>query len=87
MKLEHRTDITAFYDVANVTNNDLEFISFLLQLLKLKSNITTVRNLENLKVSKYENDFNILLDTLRTETIKDLKKIYDLQKATNGNEH
>lgn len=86
MKLEHRTDITAFYDVANVTNNDLEFISFLLQLLKLKSNITTLKNLENLKVAKYENDFNFLLDNLRTGTIQDLKKIYDLQRATNGNE-
>ncbi len=85
--MNFRSDIDSFYDFANITNNDLEFISFLLQLLKLKSNITTIKNLENLKVAKYENDFNFLLDNLRTETIKDLKKIYDLQKAINGNEH
>ena len=87
MKLEHRTDITAFYDFSNCCNDDLEFITILLQLPKLKPNKTTLNKLEKLQVKDYEKEFNFLLDNLRTPTIKNLYSIYQLnQGATNGND-
>ncbi|MFY4743840.1 hypothetical protein ACOTVT_10130 [Aliarcobacter butzleri] len=87
MKLELRTDIQAYYDFSNCCNDDLEFITILLQLPKLKPNKTTLNNLENLRVSKYENDFNFLLDNLQITTIKNLYSIYQLnQGLTDGNE-
>ena len=87
MKLEHRTDITAYYDLANCCYDDLEFISILLQIPKLKPNRTIINNLENLRVSKYENEFDFLLDNLQMNTIKNLYSIYQLtQGLTDGND-
>ncbi len=87
MKLEHRTDITAYYDLANCCNDDINFIAFLIYLLKYKPILKVKRDLEDLKLSRYENDFNFLLDNLTTGTIKNLQSIYELtQGATNGNE-
>jgi hypothetical protein len=87
MHLKIKSDITAFYDLSNCCNDDLEFISILLQILKLKPNRTIINNLENLRVSKYENDFNFLLDELKTGTIKNLYSIYEItQGLTDGND-
>jgi hypothetical protein len=87
MHLKIKSDITAFYDFANCCNDDLDFISILLQIPKLKPNRTIINNLENLRVSKYENDFNFLLDNLQMNTIMNLNSIYQLnQGLTDGNE-
>ena len=88
MKLEHRTDITAYYDLANCCYDDLEFISILLQIPKLKPNRTIINNLEKLATSKYESAFNFLLDELKTGTIKNLYSIYEITQGaiTDGNE-
>lgn len=46
-----------------------------------------INNLEKLKVERYENDFNFLLDNLQMNTIKNLYSIYQItQGATDGNE-
>lgn len=87
MHLKIKSDITAFYDLSNCCNDDLEFISILLQIPKLKPNRTIINNLENLRVSKYENEFDFLLDNLQMNTIKNLHSIYQLnQGLTDGNE-
>lgn len=87
MKLELRTDITAYYDLSNCCNDNINFIAFLIYLLKYKPILKVKRDLEDLKLSRYENDFNFLLDNLTTGTIKNLQSIYELtQGATNGNE-
>ena len=87
MKLENRTDITAFYDFSNCCNDDLEFITILLQLPKLKPNKTILNKLEKLQVIGYEKEFDFLLDNLQITTIKNLYSIYQLnQGATNGND-
>ena len=87
MKLEHRTDITAFYDFSNCCNDNLEFITILLQLPKLKPNKTILNKLEKLQVIGYEKEFDFLLDNLQITTIKNLYSIYQLnQGATNGND-
>lgn len=87
MKLELRTDITTFYDFSNCCNDNLEFITILLQLPKLKPNKTTLNKLEKLQVAGYEKEFNFLLDNLQITTIKNLYSIYQLnQGATNGND-
>ena len=87
MKLENRTDIQAYYDFSNCCNDDLEFITILLQLPKLKPSRTILNRLEKLQVKDYEKEFDFLLDNLQITTIKNLYSIYQLnQGATNGNE-
>ncbi len=87
MHLKLKSDITAYYDLANCCSDNLEFISILVQIPKLKQNRTIINNLEKLRVSKYENDFNFLLDNLQMNTIKNLYSIYQItQGATDGNE-
>ena len=87
MKLENRTDIQAYYDFSNCCNDDLEFITILLQLPKLKPNKTTLNKLEKLQVKDYEKEFDFLLDNLQITTIKNLYSIFQLnQGVTNGNE-
>lgn len=80
MKLENRTDIQAYYDFANCCNNDIHFISFLLQLLEMKQIKRITDNLENLRVAKYEKDFDFLLDNLQINTIKNLHSIYQMKQ-------
>ena len=86
MKLENRTDIQAYYDFSNCCNDDLEFITILLQLPKLKPNKTTLNKLEKLQVKDYEKVFNLLLDNLQITTIKNLYSIYQSKEAINGND-
>ena len=87
MHLKIKSDITAFYNFSNCCNDDLDFISILLQIPKIKPNRTMINNLEKLRVEKYENDFNFLLDNLQMNTIKNLYSIYQItQGATDGNE-
>ena len=86
MKLENRTDIQAYYDFSNCCNDDLEFITILLQLPKLKPNKTTLNKLEKLQVKDYEKEFDFLLDNLQVATIKNLYSIYqsNLEEVKNG---
>lgn len=84
MKLELRTDIQAYYDFSNCCNDNLEFITILLQLPKLKPNKTILNKLEKLQVIGYEKEFNFLLDNLQITTIKNLYSIYQLKEVING---
>lgn len=84
MKLEDRTDIQAFYNFSNCCNDDLEFITILLQIPKLKTNKTILNKLEKLQVKGYEKEFDFLLDNLQITTIKNLYSIYQLKEVTNG---
>ena len=86
MKLENRTDIQAYYDFSNCCNDNLAFITILLQLLKLKPHKTTLNKLEKLQVKDYEKVFNLLLDNLQITTIKNLYSIYQSKEAINGND-
>ena len=86
MKLQNRTDIQAYYDFSNCCNDDLEFITFLLQLLKLKPHKTTLNKLEKLQVKDYEKEFDFLLDNLQITTIKNLYSIYQSKEVINGND-
>ncbi len=85
MKLENRTDITAFYDFSNCCNDDLEFVAILLQLTKLKPNPKTLNKLENLQVKGYETEFIFLLDNLQINTIKNLYSIYKIGVINENN--
>ena len=84
MKLENRTDIQAYYDFSNCCNDNLEFITILLQLQKLKPHKTTLNKLEKLQVKDYEKEFNFLLDNLQIATIKNLHSIYQSKEVING---
>ena len=84
MKLENRTDIQAYYDFSNCCNNNLEFITILLQLLKLKPHKTTLNELEKLQVKDYEKEFDFLLDNLQIATITNLYSIYQSKEVING---
>ena len=84
MKLENRTDIQAYYDFSNCCNDNLEFITILLQLQKLKPHKTTLNKLEKLQVKDYEKEFNFLLDNLQIATIKNLYSIYQSKEVING---
>ena len=84
MNLEHRTDIQVFYDFSNCCNDDINFISILLQFMKMKPLKKINDDLEILKVAKYENDFNFLLDNLQITTIKNLYSIYEMKQGVNN---
>ena len=84
MKLENRTDIQAYYDFSNCCNDNLAFITILLQLLKLKPHKTTLNKLEKLQVKDYEKEFNFLLDNLQISTIQNLYSIYQSKEVKNG---
>ena len=84
MKLENRKDIQAYYDFSNCCNDDLEFITILLQLLKLKPHKTTLNKLEKLQVKDYEKEFDFLLDNLQIATITNLYSIYQSKEVING---
>ena len=86
MKLKIKSDITAFYDFSNCCNDNLEFITILLQLLKLKPRKIILNKLEKLQVKDYEKEFNFLLDNLHITTVKNLYSIYqsDLEEVKNG---
>ena len=86
MKLENRKDIQAYYDFSNCCNDDLEFITILLQLPKLKPNKTILNKLEKLQVKDYEKEFDFLLDNLQITTVKNLYSIYksNLEEVKNG---
>ena len=86
MKLENRTDIQAYYDFSNCCNDDLEFITILLQISKLKPNRTILNKLEKLQVKDYEKEFDFLLDNLQITTIKNLYSIYQSKEVINGND-
>lgn len=87
MKLEHRTDIQSYYDLASVSNNDINFIAFLLYILKYKPTVKVINDLENLKTFKYEQKFDFILDNFKTGTLRNLYDIYQItQGATDGND-
>ena len=84
MKLELRTDIQAYYDFSNCCNDNLEFITILLQLQKLKPSRTILNKLEKLQVKEYEKEFDFLLDNLQIATITNLYSIYQSKEVING---
>lgn len=88
MKLEHRTDIQSYYDLANCCNYDINFVAFLLYLLRYKPTVKIISDLERLRVEKYEDDFNLLLNELKTGTIKNLYSIFEITQGatTDGND-
>ena len=86
MKLENRTDIQAYYDFSNCCNDNLEFITILLQISKLKPSKTTLNKLEKLQVKDYEKEFDFLLDNLQIATITNLYSIYQSKEVINGND-
>ena len=84
MHLKIKSDITAFYNFSNCCNDDLEFITILLQISKLKPNRTILNKLEKLQVKDYEKEFDFLLDNLQITTIKNLYSIYQSKEVING---
>ena len=87
MNLDRRTDIQAYYDLGNCCNNDLAFVCKLLQFVEHKPKSIITLDLELLRVSKYEDNLNYLLDNLKTGTINNLYEIYKARhEVTNGNE-
>ena len=86
MHLKIKSDIIVFYDFSNCCNDDLEFITILLQLLKLKPSKTTLNKLEKLQVKDYKKEFDFLLDNLQITTIKNLYSSYQSKEVINGND-
>ena len=87
MNLDRRTDIQAYYDLSNCCNNDLAFVCKLLQFVEHKPKSVITQDLEYLRVARYEDNFNYLLDNLKTGTIKNLYEIYTARlEVTNGND-
>ena len=83
MQLEHRTDIQALYDLSSLCNDDLEVVAVLLLLPKIKPTKKILEDLTMLRVKRYENDINYLMDNLTTGTIKNLCHIYQDKKVIN----
>ncbi len=82
MKLEHRTDITAYYDLANCCYDDLEFISIIEEFepygLENERPIFKVSNAKLIKTDLIGKDKNHLKLTLNSDGfIFEALKFYD----------
>lgn len=69
-------DINNYYGVSNIVNDDIETVAFLIQILRLKPNDRIVCNLENLRLDKYSQELDLLLD-IKTGTLKELQQIFN----------
>ena len=85
MNLDRRTDIQAYYDLSNCCNNDLAFVCKLLQFVEHKPKSIITLDFELLRVSKYEDNLNYLLDNLKTGTINTYPLIERIRISEMGN--
>lgn len=78
--MSRNKSIQEYYDLCNCCLDNVEFVAFLIQMINLKPLAKVTKSLEDLKLTKYENDITLILDNLTITTIRDLQKIYKIKK-------
>ena len=63
--------IDKYYSVSAVIDDDIEVLSLLLKIMKLKSDTKILNKLENLKVDEFAKEFNILYNDISNRSLKD----------------
>ena len=75
-----RTEINDFYDLSNCCNDDVEIVALLLLILDLKPTQKMINELVSFKLTKYNDDINLILDNLTIRTIREIIKVRELKK-------
>ena len=66
-------NIEKYYFLSELTNDDIEAVAVLIELITIKPKVRIVNDLEKLNLSKYGDTLEKLLD-LKVSTIKDISK-------------
>jgi len=72
--------LETLYQLSYICNDNLPIVAFFLSVISDKTPNKIINDLENMRVKKYEDDLNYLLDNLKIGTIKNILSIHT--KAT-----
>ena len=75
-----KKEINDFYDLSNCCNDDIEIVALLLLILDLKPTQKMINELVSFKLTKYNDDINLILDNLTIRTIREIINIRNLKK-------
>ena len=75
-----KKEINDFYDLSNCCNDDLEIVALLIILLNLKPTQKMINELISFKLTKYNDDINLILDNLTIRTIREDIKIREIKQ-------
>lgn len=75
-----RTEINDFYDLSSCCDDDIEIVALLVLLLELKPTQKMINELVSFKLTKYNEDINLLLDEMKISTIRNIIKVRELKK-------
>ena len=75
-----KKEINDFYDLSSCCNDDIEIVALLILLLSLKPTTKMINELVSFKLTKYNEDINLLLDEMKISTIRNIIKVRELKK-------
>ncbi len=75
-----KKEINDFYDLSNCCNDDIEIVALLVLLLSLKPTTKMINELVSFKLTKYNEDINLILDNVTIRTIREIINIRNLKK-------
>ena len=75
-----KKEINDFYDLSSCCNDDIEIVALLLLILDLKPTQKMINELVSFKLTKYNDDINLILDNLIIRTIREIINIRNLKK-------
>ena len=76
MEGQKMTTIDKYYLIATLAGNNIKAVAMLLELINSKPKAKIIHDLEILRLDKYENEFETILD-IKTGTIKEIGKLFD----------
>ena len=63
--------VQKYYAVSYVIGDDIEVLSLILKMMKLKSDTKILNKLENNRVDEFATEFNILFNDINHKSLKD----------------
>ena len=67
--------IDKYYAVSDVIDDDIEVLSLILKIMKLKSDAKILNKLENLKLDEFAYEFNVLYNDIVEKSLKEFSSI------------
>jgi hypothetical protein len=63
--------IDKYYQVSDVIDDDIEVLSLVLKIMKLKSDTKILHKLETLKLDEFASEFNVLYNEISNKSLKE----------------
>lgn len=70
-------NVNDYFLLSELCNDDIIFVSKLINLFDSPINKQTIKSLENLKISRYEKTITMILDSLQLNTIANLQQAFN----------